>query len=80
MKSSTPIFRPWSTSSFGNDIEICSLDSVALELHLGLCRCPQGPLFVMYYVAQSAREFFVARFVTTLLIATVLVGLISWVL
>jgi hypothetical protein len=80
MKSSTPIFRPWSTSSFGNDIEICSLDLMALELHLGLCRPPQGTMFVMRCVAHSVHEFFVARFVTTLVIAAVIVGLITWVL
>lgn len=79
MKSSKHLFKPWSTSSFGDATDLSAMELMALGNHLGLCRSPHGRLFALHCVAESVHGFIVARFVTTLVIVALLIALTTLV-
>jgi len=70
----------WSTSSFGDNAKTSPMDLAALGAHLTLCREPHGYLLAMQCIAQTLHGFVAPRFVTTLVVITLLMVVTSLVL
>lgn len=70
----------WSTASFGDTAATSPRDLSALGEHLDSCRESHGHLFALRCVAQTMHGFIAARFVTTLVVVALLIGLASLVL
>ncbi|NDP40039.1 MAG: hypothetical protein GZ093_15020 [Rhodoferax sp.] len=69
----------WSTASFGNTAETSPMELSALGAHLELCRRAHGPLFFLQCAAQTMHGFVVGRFVTTVVVVALLIGVLSMV-
>ncbi len=65
----------WSTASFGDAADTSPTELSALGEHLDLCRSLSGRLFAVRCVAELTHGFVAARFVTTLVVVFVLIGL-----
>ncbi len=83
--SASAVQKPafWSTSSFGNTVDTSPMELSALGEHLNTCKRMQGRLqhrfFALQCLAESANGFISARFVTTLVVATLIIGVTSLV-
>lgn len=70
-----PLFTsPWTTSSFGAAADTSPMELAALGEHLDHCRGATGRLGTARYIAERLHGFVAARFVTTLVLATLLMG------
>ena len=79
--NTTVIFTPfWSTASFGDTAVTSPMELSALGDHLDLCRGSRGPLFVLSCIGQTLHGFVAARFVTTLVVVVLLMGVGSMVM
>ena len=74
MKSRTISSSPWTTASFGGTADTSPMELSALGDHLDDCRKIQGTWFQLRCFADRAHQFMASRFVTTLFVATVLMG------
>lgn len=79
MKTNVIATPSWSTASFGASADTSPMELSALGEHLDLCRGAHGRLFALRCVAQTMHGFVAARFVTTLLVVALLIGLVSLV-
>ncbi len=70
----------WSTAAFGNNADTSPMELAALGEHLHHCRGSRGSLFTLRCLAESMNGFVVSRFVTTLAVATLVIGLCAAVL
>ena len=70
----------WRTASFADSPDATSVDNAALSEHLTVCRRCSGSLFAFHRGAELAHGFFAGRFVTTLALIAVIIGLCSLVL
>ena len=68
---------PWSTASFGDAADTSPLELSVLGDHLDSCKRSHGRWFALQCAAERMNGFVAARFVTTLTVATLLIGLIS---
>jgi len=74
--SDTPATGPcWSTASFGDSADTKPMELSALGEHLHLCRSLSGRLFVLRCGAEAVQGFVAARFVTTVVVLALLIGL-----
>lgn len=64
----------WSTSSFAADTDTLPMDQSALGEHLAHCRALTGRLFALQCAADAVHRFVAPRFVTTLVVAALLIG------
>lgn len=72
------ITRPsWSTASFGDSPGTSPMELSALGEHLDSCRGSHGRLFALQCAAHAVHGFVAARFVTTLVVLALLIGLVS---
>jgi hypothetical protein len=69
----------WSTASFGDNADTSPMELSALGEHLDLCRGSRERLFGLHCAAQTMHGFVAARFVTTLVVAALLIGIASLV-
>jgi hypothetical protein len=67
----------WSTASQGKFVDTSGADLSALGEHLDSCQATHGHLFSLQCVAQSMHGFVSSRFVTTVVLVALLVGLYS---
>ncbi len=67
----------WSTASFGESVEMSQRDVAALGKHLAVCKSMAGRLFEVRCMADAVHHFLAARFVTTLVAVTLVIGLVS---
>ena len=67
----------WSTASFGDNAETSPLELSALQAHLTLCRQSHGHLFALQSLAQGLHGFVASRFLTTLVVLTLLLAVAS---
>jgi hypothetical protein len=67
----------WSTASIGHTADASATELSALGAHLQLCTVPNGRILAMQCLAQSMHGFAVSRFVTTLVVLALLVGVTS---
>ena len=70
----------WSTASFGDAADTSPVELAALGAHLDLCRGSHGHLFSLQCAAQSMHGFVAARFITTLVVIVLLIGVATLVL
>jgi len=70
----------WSTSSFGGMAQASDIEAAALHEHLTLCRKSERRLFALQCAAERMRGFVVTRFVTTLMLVALAVGVGSLLL
>jgi hypothetical protein len=68
---------PWRTASFADSSDATSAENSALGEHVSMCRKCSGSLFAVRRGAESMHGFFAGRFVTTLVLIAVIVGLAS---
>lgn len=64
----------WSTSSFATDGSTHAVELSALGDHLELCKRVTGRLFALRCGADAVHRFVASRCVTTLVLATLLLG------
>ncbi len=64
----------WSTASFGDTARTSQPELSALVEHLDRCKRLHGRLFTLYCAAESMNGFVATRFVTTLAVASLLIG------
>jgi hypothetical protein len=64
----------WSTASFGDTADTSAMELSDLREHLDLCKASSGHLFGMKCLAEITHTFVAARFVTTLVVISVLIG------
>lgn len=69
----------WSTASFGDAADTSPMELSALGEHLDLCRGSNDRLFALQCVAQTLHGFVASRFVTTLVVVALLIGVASLV-
>ena len=74
MPTHTRTSRPWSTASFGDSADTSPMELSALGEHLDLCRASRGRLFDLHCAVERMHGFVAPRFVTTLVLATLLIG------
>ncbi len=67
----------WTTSSFGGTVDTSPMELLALGEHLDSCKGLQGRLFALQCAAERMNGFVSARFVTTLVVVTLLFGAAS---
>ena len=70
----------WHTASFGDAADISAKELSALGEHLDLCKGSYGRLFALQCAVQTMHGFVAARFVTTLVVVALLIGVSSLVL
>ena len=68
---------PWSTASFGDAADTSPMELSVLGDHLDSCRRSHGRWFALQCAAENLNGFVASRFVTTLTLATLLIGLVS---
>lgn len=79
----TTLYMPsaaWRTASFADSSEATSVETSALGEHLNVCKQCSGSLFAFQRGAESMHGFFAGRFVTTLALIALIIGLASIVL
>ena len=67
--------RDWSTASFGDAADTSPHELAALGSHLSMCRGGRGRWFALRCVADTMHGFVAARFVTSLAILVLLIGI-----
>ena len=70
----TAVVPRWSTSSFGGSSDLSGTESSALRDHLSVCSGQRGRWFTLRCAAEAMNGFVSGRFVTTLVMATLLIG------
>lgn len=65
----------WSTSSFGDSADTSPGELNSLGEHLGLCRASSGRVFRLRCAAETLHGFVAPRFVTSLVLALLLLTL-----
>ena len=71
-----PFLTPsWSTSSADHTADTSPMELAALGEHLDLCRNASGRMFGLRCFADSMNGFVAARFVTTLTLAALVLGI-----
>ena len=69
----------WSTASFGDTADTSPMELSALGNHLNLCQGARGRLFTLHCAAEIMNRFVAPRFVTTLVVVALAIGLGSLV-
>ena len=75
MKANTHIPRFWSTASFGGNTDTSPVELLSLGDHLGVCKSPNRHLFALRCMADTARGFMAARFMTSLTVLALLTAM-----
>lgn len=65
---------PWSTAAYSEPPETTPMELDALGEHYGLCQQGRGRWFSLQCMAETLHGTVAPRFVTTLFVATVLIG------
>jgi hypothetical protein len=64
----------WSTSSFSDAVDSSPMELSVLGDHLGRCKESNGRMFTVRCFAESLNGVLAGRLVTTVVVATVLIG------
>ena len=64
----------WSTASFGEAADTSPMELSALGEHLGRCNGSRGRMFNLRRMGEAVHGFVASRFVTTLVVATLMLG------
>ena len=74
MKANALARPPWTTSAFGGTADTSPMELHALGEHLDHCKDLHGRWFALQCAAETMNGFVSARIVTTLVVATLLIG------
>jgi hypothetical protein len=74
MNPPTTASPTWSTASFGDSTQTLPMEMSELGEHMHSCQGADRRLFALQCAGEVVNRFFAARFVTTLVIATLLIG------
>ena len=77
MKQNSP--SRWTTASFGNPADTSPIELASLGDHLDLCQNTRGRMYRLRCAAESMNGFVSARFFTTLVVASVFIGVCALV-
>ena len=77
MKSKATIAPLWRTASFGDAPDTSPMELAALGEHLDLCMGSRGRTFTLRCLADSLNDFLASRFVTILVVVSILLGVAS---
>jgi hypothetical protein len=76
-----PIAPPlWNTAAIHDTADTADCDLAALGQHLKHCKGTHGHLFALQCAAERMSGFATARFITTLVTVTLLLGVLALVL
>jgi hypothetical protein len=75
MNKTTAAKPRWSTASFGKSVETSPLELSALGEHLHVCRLLRGRLYGLRCAVEALQNFIAGRFVTSVLVLALLVGI-----
>lgn len=64
----------WTTAAFGDSPDTSPMELNELGDHLGRCKSSRGRWFSLQCAAQTTHGFVSSRFVTTLVVAALLLG------
>lgn len=64
----------WSTASFGDTTDTLPMELSDLGAHMDSCKGSHGRFFALQCVGEVMNRFIAARFVTTVVVATLLIG------
>ena len=64
----------WSTASFGDTTDTLPAELSELGEHMDSCKSTHGRWFALRCTGEVLNRFIAARFVTTVVVATVLIG------
>jgi hypothetical protein len=67
----------WSTASLGEAADTAPMELHALSTHVSHCNGSRGRWFAWRCAADAVHDFVAPRFVTTLVIAGALIGLVA---
>ena len=70
----------WRTASYADSSNATLLDMSALGEHLDVCKRRTGSMFAVQRGAELMHGFFAGRFVTTLVLIALIIGISSLVL
>jgi hypothetical protein len=70
----------WRTASFPDSFDTTAVDTRALVVHLDVCKRAAGSMFAFRRSAEVVHGFLASRFVTTLTLIAVLIGVSSAVM
>ena len=70
----------WHTASFADHLQPTSVETSALGAHLDVCKRYSGSWFKLQRGAELVNGFLAGRFITTLALIAVVIGLSSLVL
>jgi len=79
MKKNTLTSPAWATASIGDTPDTSPMELSALGEHLTICRGHTGRLFTLQCLAETANGFVSSRFVTSLVVLTILIAMGSLV-
>ena len=74
MKTTAIANTHWATSSFGGTVDTSPMELSALGEHLDNCKGLHGRMFALRCAAETMNGFVSARFVTTLVVVALLIG------
>ena len=77
MKPTHPPTPFWSTASFGDTTDTSPVELSALGEHLNSCRGAHGRFFGLQCAAEVLNSYIAPRFVTTVVVVTLLIGVTS---
>ena len=80
MNTSTSQTNRWTTSAFSEPVDSLPMELSALSDHLARCNGRRSRLFGVQCMAEAVHGRVAPRFVTTLLVATLVLGVGSIVL
>ena len=80
MNTNLTVTPCWSTASFGDAADTSPMELSVLGAHVDLCKGSHGRLFALQCAAENLKGFVAARFVTTLVVVALLIGVASLVL
>ncbi len=80
MKTTAQAHPFWSTASFGETADTSPMELSELGEHLDSCKGKHRRLLALQCAGESLHGFITARFVTTLVVVTSLIGVTSLVL
>lgn len=69
----------WSTASFGDNPDTSPMELSALGDHVNVCKGLSGRLFSVQCRAEAMHCFVAGRFMTTLLVFSLFMGVVAWV-
>ena len=79
MRTSPITIPQWSTASFGDTADTSPMELSALGAHMAACKTVKGRLFAARCAAEAMHGFVAGRMVTTLVVASLLIGVSSFI-